>query len=464
MPSAFRDPRAIWGWAASRRLRSRQDRLRSALTWSTVGACAAAVVLAARLPGGKRTFQPGPLARAHALLQDDCRACHADAFQTAHRLAPGNEHRRSVPDVACRLCHTVGPHDEVGPPSACAECHREHRGRERLARVPDQYCLRCHADLHDPTGRLDGDALRITGFPVRHPPVAPRTDPGQLRFNHAAHLRPEGTPSPDRNRVRLDCATCHVPDDAGRYMRPVHYADHCATCHPLSVRAAGSGGDSVVRSALEGFARQPAPHQGPQAVRAALRERLSALLRDVPVLPGPAPSPRFLARRPLPLGAVVWQRAQRPLTDAEQRRYVEDQLAHIERRLYDHAGGCAHCHVEQRPADGTRPPGRLPAYEPTRLPAQWWPHARFRHAAHRTLDCGECHPAAGSQHTSDVLLPGLDTCARCHDRRAVARNDCTECHSYHRPLSAVRSQGRAVGLIPAGTSPAARLGSLTPDS
>jgi hypothetical protein len=424
MPSGFRYAPTLWGWSAlTGARRPPQERLRRALTWSVGLACAAGVVLAAYLPGGRRAFQAGPLAPAHALLRNECGACHTGAFQTVRRLFPGGGRARSAPDDACRHCHDPGPHQADGASPGCAECHREHRGARTLARVADGHCLGCHA-------RPEGACGAVTGFPEGHPPFATRPDPGRMRFNHAAHLRLEGVLKADGTRQRLGCSACHRPDEAGRFMKPIRYGEHCSSCHPLSVRLAGDGEDAGVRAALERFAGAPAPHAAPDLVRAALRERLLGLLRGDPLEATPGvDSPRSLGARDLSLASTVWRRASQAPAAAEKDRFVEGQLEHLEAGLFDHAGGCRFCHEEK----GTsRTPGRLPEYEPTSLPARWQPHARFRHSAHRALRCAVCHPAGGSQRTGDVLMPTLDACVRCHNPRAGARHDCSECHSYHR--------------------------------
>jgi len=42
-------------------------------------------------------------------------------------------------------------------------------------------------------------------------------------------------------------------------------------------------------------------------------------------------------------------------------------------------------------------------------------HAFFDHTAHQMLICAECHTrATTSQKSSDVMIPGIDTCRKCH--------------------------------------------------
>ena len=60
------------------------------------------------------------------------------------------------------------------------------------------------------------------------------------------------------------------------------------------------------------------------------------------------------------------------------------------------------------------------------------------------LGCEQCHAARGSAETADVLLPGIDTCLRCHHHgaKATARADCVECHVYHDPAAQRASRGK----------------------
>jgi hypothetical protein len=46
-----------------------------------------------------------------------------------------------------------------------------------------------------------------------------------------------------------------------------------------------------------------------------------------------------------------------------------------------------------------------------------------------------------------VLLPGIDTCRKCHggNRAGSARSGCVECHTYHPPTDQRRFQGRRTG-------------------
>jgi len=87
---------------------------------------------------------------------------------------------------------------------------------------------------------------------------------------------------------------------------------------------------------------------------------------------------------------------------------------------------CEYCHTVTRGGAGT-----VPEVAPTSIPLRWLPHARFDHGIHRPVACAECHKAATSTETKDVLLPTVGTCRECHQQKVGARTDCVECHRYH---------------------------------
>jgi len=60
--------------------------------------------------------------------------------------------------------------------------------------------------------------------------------------------------------------------------------------------------------------------------------------------------------------------------------------------------------------------------------------AHFDHQAHRLVSCESCHAkAATSKETSDILMPGIETCQQCHKpgKEYAAEARCFECHNYH---------------------------------
>ncbi|HXD97983.1 MAG TPA: hypothetical protein VN646_15655 [Candidatus Acidoferrum sp.] len=103
--------------------------------------------------------------------------------------------------------------------------------------------------------------------------------------------------------------------------------------------------------------------------------------------------------------------------------WVATQMAAIEPGLFKQR--CEYCHTVKREGE------TLPQVVATAIPARWLPHARFDHGAHRSVGCAECHKAAASTETKDVLLPSITTCRECHQPKVGARTGCVECHRYH---------------------------------
>jgi hypothetical protein len=384
------------------------------------------------------------------------------------------------------ICHMSSPeqaHHATQKASLtphCAECHRDHEGRESslIARGEGQ-CTSCHAKLDDALAaapRMEHMTVAIRHFyDGSHPTFRSITaDPGRIKFNHALHMS-EGLKSStggrpimtflqlsdaDRARygwkngqplerpVRLDCASCHRTEAAaasnaassrhrGDYMVPISYQQDCAACHPLDVP-----GPLAVRHRLQ-----------PREVRDSLRAGYLALaLKERPELRARVDSSRIPGRDP----------AELELADTVGRR-VET----AERMLYGAGKGrCTECHEYDAPeADPRRDAnGRIDAEHthilPAAIPNKWFQHAFFDHSAHQAVECRACHAGAkpdnrtaGSTSNADVLVPQIKTCVDCHAPAeafavlgtAGASYACVECHTYHngdRGLARSEAEGR----------------------
>jgi hypothetical protein len=437
MPSAFRNPKNLADWLRLDYFRypRRLPWLFRWLCWSTLLACVGGVGAAMLLPREPQLYEAGPLSSAHGMLNNDCGHCHRENFATAQRFLPWKQNVSSVPDEACTKCHQGPLHsDKLLVTEACVSCHQEHRGHEKLARVPDSRCESCHRDIKaNSKSGADCPLLNVRAFPGGHPEFRGlEKDTGTIKFNHAKHLNLHLP-----GFSQLQCAECHQPDNAGRYMQPISYLSHCSRCHPLSVQLGGTFEDTNgLKTAAEEFAKKPAPHVEPALVRGALRERLMKFTAEHPLqaleLPaevgGSKPSPKSS------LDAEVTKEqwgslGKLTMSEADRTSFVRRQQALSEQLCFDRAGGCALCHTETTP----RALGRdLPSYAKSDLPTRWFPRSRFDHRPHRMLDCVQCHTeATTSTQASDRLMPGLQTCARCHNGSAGARSDCLECHIYH---------------------------------
>ena len=324
---------------------------------------------------GLRAYNAGPLSRSHAMLVRNCAACHSASAVFGAKVS----------DQACLSCHD-GPihHVEQAFAPPCADCHVEHQGAFRLADTRDEACTRCHANLR---------GQKISNFDTEHPEFAAlRTpDPSAIKFGHEIHLRKDlrGPNGP----VQLKCADCHVA--SGAAMIPVNYEKHCASCHGLQF-------DRRFTAA--------APHQKPQIVVDYVRDQFTKYIATHPaeIHEADAPDPRIV-RPPLPPARNAAEWVDRRVADAEQLLWRKS---------------CRECH-------DLKFTGPLPEVPPAKIRARWFTKANFRHGAHQMLACAECHArAATSRETSDVLLPGIETCRSCH-RPGEAESRCSECHTYH---------------------------------
>ena len=369
--------------------------------WRRILSIALTVIALAWLGWARqRAFNAGSLAGPHAILTNNCAACHA--VQSAFG--------REVTDQACLACHDGPVHQtqQIFTP-ACTDCHVEHQGSFRLASVRDEGCTQCHSSLQT-KDRRSTFASSLTSFNSDHPEFAPLRagyrDPGTIAFGHQTHLKPDlrGPHGP----VQLKCIDCHTRQQAA--MVPVDYQQHCAECHPLQ---------------FDQRFPEPVPHKKPSIVRAFVVQRFTDYIAKHPgeVRLADPGDPRIL--RP-PLG---------PARNAAE--WVSRRVADSERLLWRKT--CKECHTLNFQGDAT-----LPEVAQAAIAARWLTHASFDHEAHQAIACTECHSrATTSRETADVLLPGIETCRQCHrPGRAAAESRCFECHVYHDWSKARKIDGR----------------------
>lgn len=390
-----------------------------------------------------RVYSSGRLSEAHAVLEEQCAACHV---QTAGAFSAKAE------DRACLACHDGPEHHPLGAGGSfepnCASCHLEHRGRLRLAAARNEACARCHANLQAvrPTTVF---SQSIRSLENGHPEFAVlRTSAGSLprdgrtiRLNHGIHLKPirRGPAGPI---VQLECGNCHhatagppdltysdaaylaaratyqestgtFPDPAagpqplrpasGRErMAPVQFASACAACHLLTFDRRFDFG---------------VPHDKPEVVYAFVVKQFQEYIRAHPEelkeSRGPDRSLTGKASLAAPVSSPsAWVAA-----------WVYDANQLLWRKT------CKQCHTL---VAGLRQDG-LPTVAESKVTRRWMPHAKFDHDAHRGFRCEGCHPKAlTASDDSELLIPGITTCQQCHapgPQRAESR--CFECHTYH---------------------------------
>jgi hypothetical protein len=407
--------------------------------------------------GDHRVYSSGRMSEAHAVLEKECSSCHvqqAGAFSA------------KAADAACLACHD-GPmhHANETKVLPCSACHSEHRGRVNIRAASNQSCAECHSDLKV-NGRSTVSAPHIHSFENGHPQFGAlregARDPETIKLNHAIHMKAIRR-GPTGPIVNLECRNCHHPTagDAdltyadpkyraaavsykdsdelltfqsgtlwpprpisGReLMAPVKFANACAACHLLTFDKRFDDGVA---------------HDKPEIVHAFLvkkfREYIVAHPAEVRVQRDPS---RDLTGKPMPPEVRI-------LTPAQ---WVTERTAEAEELLWRKT--CNQCHTLTPFSKGSpriikqstgNAAGKaydnsveLPYVVPANTTLQWMPHAKFDHSSHTGFTCVSCHEKAlTSTETSDVLLPGIATCQKCHAPGPDhAESRCFECHTYH---------------------------------
>ena len=380
--------------------------------------------IAQRTQGGQKVYSSGQLSHAHAVITQQCALCHvvqAGAFSAR------------VTDKACLSCHDAPLHqaNQTFTP-ACATCHVEHKGSMLLQATADAACTQCHADLHTRDGQPHY-ATSITAFDHTHPEFAPlrsgKADPGGVRLNHYLHLQ-ANLIGPNNTRVQMTCDDCHraatagswpdaadatlhrvATDDANprllhnqSYIPAPEFAKHCAACHTLQFDTR--------------FGNDQVPHDKPEVVHTFLLKKFGEYISAHP----------GAAHEVAPQAREIPERARIPRVARNATEWVQFRVDDAEWLLY--AKTCKQCHTLKSTQ------GPLPEIAKSNLTARWLEHAEFDHHAHRMMTCTSCHTRTpDSRETSDVLLPGIQTCQQCHrpqgPAKEAAEGRCFECHQYH---------------------------------
>jgi transcription elongation factor Elf1 len=186
-------------------------------------------------------------------------------------------------------------------------------------------------------------------------------------------------------------------------MAPVKFANACAACHLLTFDKRFDEGT---------------PHDKPEVIHAFLTKRFQQYIathpREVRVMRDPS---RDLTGKPLPPQVRILAPQQ----------WVAERTAEAEELLWRKT--CKQCHAV---SFGLGKNG-LPLVVAAKTTVRWMPHAKFDHDAHRGFTCVSCHAKAlTSTESSDILLPGIETCKTCHASVPDhADSRCSECHTYH---------------------------------
>jgi hypothetical protein len=415
---------------------------RGRVTLAVIAAsCAVLLVVLGNPPWRNNFINPGTVLEPHSgaafaalaatnHLNQSCGACHVAGnsgpnpmIHAALRAEPGildlkklalaKPEEPTAIDESCMKCHAGRNfHQPSAPPISCAFCHAEHQGI-KIAATTDANCSFCHGDATKMS--VAPKTLVMHHFAADHPQFKFITeklrDPDTLKFNHALHLN--GTTIPNLpGGAKLDCAFCHQPDAAGAFMRPVAFEKNCRVCHSLQFDPETP--------------QLQLPHGSVDFVSAYLRSLPKHYL-DLAVKAGSTDANDFAEKK------LAGLRAQFGSGEAlEQKVFFSTATAGPEASIGTLSGvtrslfpGCAYCHEVKSVK------GLAQITKPVQV-ERWLAQAKFNHAKHTKLACVECHAAAKSKDTSDILLPPKETCATCHSPQGGVASSCAECHTYHR--------------------------------
>ncbi|MEQ9617357.1 MAG: cytochrome c3 family protein [Phycisphaerales bacterium] len=393
-----------------------------------------------------RMYSSGDLTLAHDMFASDCSRCHQQDPDRSNFWLPAR-------DEACVSCHDNTTHsrhgsahpggemrffdDEHALSRDCAACHVEHQGNGfDLTRVPDMQCTLCHSDL-DTAGRIPGGRKltrpvykSITSFSENHPEwhvhTAAIQDPGTIRLNHKLHVVDEG----------MDCQACHTLDKSGRYIEPITFDAHCRSCHEADL--------GVIDPAKGLVDAIPSPHGSIDLLQETIRERLAMAA----AITGATPRTEEPEAEAEDDGSSRRRRGRRGESEAppgpsvptfsDPQSYNTWVVETTRTTLARLDVSCAKCHTTERTGTGFE-------VAPAKITPLWLSRSVFSHSAHIMVRCDECHPGGvTSTSTSDVLLPGIDSCRICHVPSVGAPSDCVTCHWYHDHSEGLRPGDRLV--------------------
>lgn len=428
---------------------------RAIFTWWIVGLTTATLLFLLSGPLRFRFTNPGPVSFAHSQPraglksdhkagEENCAACHRSAgdgfsswVSSAGGATPGLFHfaafsgqpsfNSTSMDRACSECHrghnfhhSAGIAENV----SCVSCHTEHQGDTGLHLRSSSECSRCHgnSDYLRNHARATGSTLSglVNSFSKDHPEfdvlASGARDTNTLRFNHALHLSPEIAGA---DGSQLQCSSCHQRDAAGAYHQPINFQRHCQSCHSLQFDSANP--------------EMHLPHgdvKFVQAFLASLPEQYERFGRE---------GRNITERRAL--AAFVesnmrrFQQAQLGGEDLRQKVFFNRDRTAAGARVSNLPAsgaasfyGCAYCHE----TSGTT---TAPVVIAPSVPARWLARGSFNHFSHQSISCESCHQVGQSRSTADILLPGVKSCAMCHNANSAPGESCVVCHDYHRKVA-----------------------------
>lgn len=433
-------------------------------------------------------WSSGPLSRAHAFLEDDCRSCHQKAFVAvrdnacldchqasedpgqvqkalarsqdlgspfAPRLAPEHAaHERLVkatplPANPFKASKVLVQRAFGRPTERCANCHVEHtrpaRPTPEEAQLPlpekptlvvVQDCEGCHSQLKM---RLKDTQLIDTPNWGRHPafrPLVTQAAGAQPKLARvaltSAPQERSGLTFPHRLHLDPRGGVARLAISLGQgagYGAPLE----CQSCH----RADGAGFKPIEMERDCGSCHSLA------------FTRAGGIVRDLPH----GDVPKVIAALNAFYGGARGFETQRARPGMI-RPTPLPQTGSVLRVAFSPGGACYDCHTISWTPSADGAPVQV---ADVHLTQRWMPRGAFDHsvAEHGAIGktgkagsfkCVDCHKAETSDRASDVLLPDLGKCATCHGRtttQIAAADDanCETCHSFHVPGRATPKPG-----------------------
>ena len=395
-----------------------------------------------------RQWLTGELHASHALVSNECDACHVMPFEP-------------VRDQECLACHEnvtqhfdaglLGFQDNAHANGECRDCHRDHNGPGGIVRYDQKLCADCHSELAE-IGLESSELGNATDFLENHPSFkvsvlemspdqtwdvsrldlsSPNlTESSNLKFPHDVHVSEEGIESFD-SVVVLTCDNCHVAEKGGLRMTPVTMEKHCADCHQLTFdpeapgRVVPHGSPSDLLQQLEGYYAYEFFQGNDQNLATTSKanayntERLSEQ-REVR-------RPGRRRDRQVINAPMFAQTASNAMT-LQAKESIDQRVNEAAENLFERQT-CTICH-EISSQEGDVPWRVLPV----KLTDDWMPMAEFSHDSHLSMDCVGCHEAKTSADATDVLMPDIENCQGCHGgehSEDLLQSTCISCHKFH---------------------------------